>query len=41
MNSSRMTELEEDIQLQLSRTEERVRQEVSGEFSGVRKNASC
>lgn len=29
MNSSHMTELEEDIQQQLSRTEERVRQEVS------------
>lgn len=29
MNSSRLTELEEDIQQQLSRAEERVRQEVS------------
>ena len=33
MNNSHLAELEEDIQHQLARTEERVRDEVSGEMS--------
>lgn len=34
MNNSQLAELEDDIQLQLARTEERVRDEVSGITAG-------